>query len=170
MISRQICSGRRRAQPRLRRGALLASALLALLLAGGCKDDDTNKTGGPDSGKQQADSGGTVQCKRPPLALCEPPPYGTACTKYWYCPHCTCGGTFRIAACHPLTLDCRWFCTGCYPSEYVACDRNAGQNLLRRCDYCFNTDGGVPKDCHRLRLDGGKSSPSDAGVPRKDTK
>jgi hypothetical protein len=51
-----------------------------------------------------------------------------------------------------MTQDCRWFCTGCYPLEYVACTTAAPPAILGRCAYCFGVDGGtgVRPDCDLL--------------------
>jgi len=138
----------------------IAIAGLALVLGGaGCTDDDDppRDTGVVDKGK---DEGGPI-CLRPPLSQCFPPPYGSICPDLWYCPGCTCTGATKVAACQPITGDCRWFCTGCYPENYVLCDENAPASVLGMCGYCFGDDAG-PGKCDKLS-DGGAGSP-DAGT------
>lgn len=128
--------------------AVVLALVLPFALLGGCKDDETSPpkqdSGGPD---QTIYEDGTV-CKRPPLSLCTPPPYGSACKTTYFCPGCTCTGPTRVAACNPINNDCRYFCTGCYPEEYVICDQETAKNfpqVAARCGFCFyvNVDAGA---------------------------
>lgn len=157
--------------------SVVAAPLVILLFAGaGCSKDDN-----PDGGPREASTGdngtldGEVECRRPPLSLCEPPGSRATCPDHWFCPGCNCSGTFKVAACSPLTQDCRWFCTGCYPQEYVGCDPSAGATpeILGRCGYCFMTDAGIEmrEDCDKLNaiLDAQVAPPADSSAPPADT-
>lgn len=148
---------------RLRGGVVVLLALsLGSTFAAGCKDDEssTPRDGGVDQPAVKPD--GPV-CKRPPLSECIPPPHG-ACTKYWRCPGCICSGPNKIAACDPVTKDCRYFCDGCYPAEYRLCDPETVSKYPQhgaRCGYCFLSDAG-PGRCNIIGpFDGG---PGDSGA------
>lgn len=145
--------------------AAMPWALLLVLSLLGCKSSDPPlRDAGP-----KIDS--TV-CQRPPLSLCEMPPFGTACPDRIMCPGCNCAGTAPAPACHPITQDCRYFCTGCYPKEYVLCDADTAQNnpnLAGRCGYCFLNDAG-PAKCNNMGdagavLRDAETIPRDAGAP-----
>ncbi|MCK5797815.1 MAG: hypothetical protein KAI47_11555 [Deltaproteobacteria bacterium] len=141
----------------------------AAFLLGACNNSSSPQSDGKishDKGTTREDEGA---CPRPPLALCEPPPYGSACPTLWYCPGCLCAGPNKVAACNPVNQDCRYFCTGCYPEEYVLCDQKTATlypQVAHRCGYCFmSKDAGVPERCNVIGpFDGGASPGHDAGV------
>ena len=156
--------------------ALLALIAAVALSVSGCSKDDGNKDGGngttSEAGvKDGANQDGQPECRRPPLSLCEPPGTRNICPDHWFCPGCNCSGPFKVAACSLFTQDCRWFCTGCYPAEYVGCnDPTADPAILGRCGYCFHNDAGVEvlPDCDRLNaiLDAKPPAPpKDASPP-----
>jgi hypothetical protein len=155
--------------------AILVVPLCMLLWAPGlgCSKDSPKDAGFADGtpGDGVGSPEKEPECRRPPLNFCEPPGRRATCPNHWYCPGCNCSGTFKVAACSALTQDCRWFCTGCYPQEYVACDPSAGATpeILGRCGYCFMTDAGIEmrEDCDRLNaiLDAQPAVPKDAGGP-----
>jgi hypothetical protein len=121
----------------------------AMLFSFACSDD--KKASKPDAGPGLDQRVDTIECKRPPFSLCVPP--GTpSCPTYWSCKGCNCAGATRVAACNPITQDCRYFCTGCYPDEYVSCsDPTAAPTILSRCGYCFLSDAGGPERCNQLK-------------------
>ncbi len=144
--------------------AVVLSLAVPIALIGGCKDNTSppNQDGGNNPDQTTYEDGPV--CKRPPLSLCTAPPYGTACRTTWFCPGCTCSGPTRVAACNPLNNDCRYFCTGCYPDEYVICDQETAQKfpqIAARCGFCFfvNVDAGTGynPECNII-------GPFDAGV------
>ncbi len=157
--------------------ALLALIAALALTVMGCSKDGGDRDGGTtqETGvKDGANEDGQPECRRPPLSLCEPPGSRPICPDHWFCPGCNCSGPFKVAACSLFTQDCRWFCTGCYPAEYVGCnDPTADPAILGRCGYCFHNDAGVEvrPDCNRLDaiLDAKPPAPpKDAGGTTKD--
>lgn len=132
---------------------LFVSALLLV----GCKSSDP----------PLRDAGPRVDqtiCKRPTFALCETPPFGSSCPDRYFCPGCNCAGQAPAPACNPITQDCRYFCDGCYPEEYVLCDANTAQtmpSIAGRCGYCFIDGDGDPSKCNVLGDAG--ATPRDAG-------
>ena len=66
---------------------------------------------------------------------------------------------FKVAACHPVTDDCRRFCDGCFPDEYCSCGNvqdPCWPYISPRCGYCFPDGGPQRPECDKLKAtDGG---------------
>jgi hypothetical protein len=125
-------------------------AWIILALVGSCSSQD--------GGTDVRPGGEPYRCIQPPtIADCEPPgsPANKASQDKYYCWGCNCAGPNPVAACNPMTNDCRYFADGCIPKSYSLCDRNASDLVLALCGHCFFQEAGYPADCDKLKRDGG---------------